>query len=62
MVTSRAEFTWTGDMPLDEFVSRFMEIVLLDGERGRLQMTATINGKPAVVEVSIELLAIGKPS
>jgi hypothetical protein len=49
-------------MPLDEFVSRFMEIVLLDGERGRLQMTATINGKPAVVEVSIELLAIGKPS
>src|SRR5574341_732060 len=58
-MTSCAEFTWTGDMPVDEFVTRFMEIVVQDGERGRLQMDAVINGKPATIEISIELLGIG---
>jgi hypothetical protein len=60
---ARAEFHWNDDMPLGEFITRFMETTLAHGEQGRLLIDGTVHGQPVQIALTMELLAVkGKTS
>jgi len=54
----RAEFTWNDEMPLGEFITRFMETTLPHGEKGTLRLDGVVQGKPVEIVLSMELLGV----
>lgn len=54
----RAEFTWDDEMPLGEFVSRFMETTLQQGTKGELQISGKVHGLPVVIMLSMEFVRV----
>jgi hypothetical protein len=59
----KREFTWNDDMPLGEFITTFMEIVLEHGKHGTLTIDGKVHGQPVEIALSMELLGVkGKTS
>lgn len=54
----KADFTWNDEMPLGEFITRFMETVLEHGDAGTLRIDGVAHGQPVEISLRLELLGV----